>query len=192
MFIGGNQGGVQQEHPIQLDTRDIAYIQTFDLAHSSIYSGMEQEIYKLKEAGILVSFDFSNEFDEAILESVCKHVDYSLLSCGEQTEEEVKEWLVKVHRYGSRLGIGTMGSRGALLYDGHRFYKQAPHYVQPVDTMGAGDSFFTAFILHYVQEKSLGSKGDEAVLLTASLEAGARYASKTCLVEGAFGYGISF
>lgn len=192
VFIGGNDGGVQKDHPVILTEGDLEYIKTFAIAHSSIYSGMESELHKLKSSGILVSFDFSNEYDDAILGSVCKTVDISLLSCGQLQTEEVELLLTRVYSYGSRLVIGTMGSRGSMVYDGKNFYRQEPHFVQPVDTLGAGDSFFTAFILHYLLGKKENSNQDEALLFKRSLEEGAKFAAKTCLVDGAFGYGIPF
>jgi sugar/nucleoside kinase (ribokinase family) len=191
VFIGGN-AGVQKDHPIILTDDDLEYIKTFEIAHSSIYSGMAAELHKLKETGILVSFDFSNEYNEHILESVCKHVDVSLLSCGQLEMTEIESLLKRVNSYGSKLSIGTMGSRGSMVYDGKNFYLQEPHFVKPVDTLGAGDSFFTAFIIHYLLGKKANQNESDALLIKRSLEEGAKFAAKTCLVDGAFGYGISF
>ncbi|WP_257347311.1 fructoselysine 6-kinase [Pseudalkalibacillus decolorationis] len=192
VFIGGNEGGVQKDHPIILSKQDLNYIKTFGIAHSSIYSGMELELQKLKDIGILVSFDFSNEYNDEILENVCKNVDFSLLSCSQLQEGEVEKLLKRVHSYGSELAIGTMGSRGSMVYDGQEFYRQEPYFVQPVDTLGAGDSFFTGFILDYLLAKQENTNIPKAVLLKRSLGKGAKFAAKTCLVEGAFGCGISF
>lgn len=192
VFIGGNGGGVQADHPIVLTDKDLEYIKTFEIAHSSIYSDMEAEIHKLKEAGIKVSFDFSADYTYEILENICKHVDVSLLSCGQLKDEEVEELLKRVHSFGSSLAIGTMGSFGSMVYDGQTFYRQEPYFVQPVDTLGAGDSFFTAFILHYLKGKKEKTMEREAELIKTSLQEGAKFAAKTCLIDGAFGYGISF
>lgn len=190
VFIGGNDGGVQKNHPIVLTEEDLEYIKTFDIAHSSIYSDMVSELYKLKETGILVSFDFSSDYNDEILESVCKHVDVSLLSCGKLETEEVKSLLKLVHSFGSQLAIGTMGSRGAIVYNGSSYFLQKPHFVKPIDTLGAGDSFFTAFIIHYLAEKKDNQIESEESLIKKSLEEGAKFAAQTCLVDGAFGYEI--
>jgi fructoselysine 6-kinase len=192
VFIGGNGGGVQKDHPIILSAEDLEYIKTFDIAHSSIYSEMDSELYKLRESGVLVSYDFSSDFNDSLLERNCKHIDISMLSCGQMKDKEVENLLKRVYSYGSKLVLGTMGSRGSIVYDGQAFYHQKPHFVQPVDTLGAGDSFFTAFILDYLSRKKENSDEQEAVRLKNSLEAGAKFAAKTCLVDGAFGYGIPF
>ncbi|WP_134687390.1 fructoselysine 6-kinase [Brevibacillus migulae] len=183
VFVGGNHGGVQQQHPIVLAPQDLAYIGTFELAHSSIYSGMEEEIHKLREAGVQVSFDFSSDWNEEILQKLCPLVDYSLLSCGHLPDEGVKDLLKQCFSYGSKLVLATMGARGAMVYDGQSYYQKAPQLVKAVDTLGAGDSFFTAFILHYLQN------GQNPL---SALEAGTRFAAQTCLVEGAFGFGVAY
>lgn len=183
VFVGGNHGGVQNEHPIQLTSTDLAYLQSFHLVHSSIYSGMEQEIRKIHQAGIPLSFDFSSDWSPSLLQRLCPFIDYSLLSCGHVPEDEVEGLLKQIVSCGSRLALATMGSRGAIVYDGEHVYRQHPHHVNPVDTLGAGDSFFTVFILRFLQ----GEQG-----LSAALEEAARFAAQTCLVEGAFGYGISY
>ncbi|HZG15981.1 MAG TPA: fructoselysine 6-kinase [Candidatus Bathyarchaeia archaeon] len=183
VFVGGNQGGVQKDHPILLTPDDLAYIGAFELAHSSIYSGMEDEIHKLREVGVQVSFDFSSDWNEALLHKLCPLVDYSLLSCGHLPDDGVKDLLKQCSSYGSKLVLATMGARGAMVYDGQVYYHQSPEMVEAVDTLGAGDSFFTAFILHYLQN------GQNPL---SALEAGTRFAAQTCLVEGAFGYGIAY
>jgi len=192
VFIGGNGGGVQIDHPIVLSIEDLEYIKSFDIAHSSIYSDMDLELHKLKEFGILVSYDFSSDYTDALLKKNCKYVDISLLSCGQLADDEVENLLKRVQSYGSKLVLGTMGSRGSIVYDGQSFYRQEPHFVQPVDTLGAGDSFFTAFILHYLSGKKESPAIQEGFLLKSSMEKGAEFAAKTCLVDGAFGHGISF
>lgn len=190
VFIGGNEGGVQNTHPIILTEEDLNYVQTFELAHSSIYSGMEGELQKLKETGILVSFDFSTDYNESVLKKVCPQVDISLLSCGQLEIEEIKDLLTFVYSIGSKMAIGTMGSRGAMVFNGTNFFEQKPHYVKPVDTLGAGDSFFTAFILEYLKGSKM--QMNEELLIRQSLDAGAKFAAQTCLVDGAFGFGIEF
>ena len=51
-----------------------------------------------------------------------------------------------------------------------------------MDTLGAGDSFATAFLLELLK----GGTIEDA------MQAGSEFAAKTCMVHGAFGHGISF
>ena len=83
---------------------------------------------------------------------------------------------------GCRKIIATRGSHGAVYYDGEQFLVQPPKLVKAVDTLGAGDSFAAAFLLSVLK----GETADRA------LPAGAEFAAKTCLVQGAFGFGKQF
>jgi len=78
--------------------------------------------------------------------------------------------------------VATMGKRGSLAFDGKKYYRQIPKAVAAIDTLGAGDSFTTAFLLSL-----LDGKGIET-----AMEKGAEFAAKTCMVRGAFGYGVPF
>ena len=62
-----------------------------------------------------------------------------------------------------------------MIYDGEQYYTQKPKQVDAVDTLGAGDSFATAFLLAMLEKKDIH----------AAMEAGAEFAAKTCLVNGA-------
>ena len=63
-----------------------------------------------------------------------------------------------------------------------KYYRQIPKPVDAIDTLGAGDSFTTAFLLSLLD----GEK------IETAMEKGAEFAAKTCMVRGAFGYGVPF
>ena len=95
---------------------------------------------------------------------------------------------------GTGMVIATRGSEGATLYDGTDFYTQPPHLVEAVDTLGAGDSFATAFLIEWLKHKDPAEK-DPAVrsaVIQEALKHAAEFSSKTCLVYGAFGEGKAF
>lgn len=187
-FVGSNGGGVNKVHRRSLDQADLDYLKGFDLVHSSAYSYMERELPKLRQAGIPLSFDFSDDFTESYFLETAPFVTYSFLSCSHLGEEEALRLITKGISLGNKMAVATLGSYGAILYDGNEFYRQRPHLVEPVDTMGAGDSFLTAFLLTYIEGRKNGAD-HSAELVKAALEAGAEFAAKTCLLEGAFGYG---
>ncbi len=90
----------------------------------------------------------------------------------------------------------TRGSKGATVFDGSRFYEQSPHLVEPVDTMGAGDSFATAMLTSLLQ--ALEREGRNAWswesfrsnALPQALDKAAAFSARNCLVHGAFGCGV--
>ena len=56
-------------------------------------------------------------------------------------EPEIQELLKKVYEHGCKNVIATMGGRGQIFYNGSEFIKGKVYFVEPVDTMGAGDSY---------------------------------------------------
>lgn len=185
IFLESNDGGIRKEQKLNLTDADLQYIKTFDLLHSSKYSYIEDELVKLKETKVRISFDFSDDFTDEYLEKIVPYIDYSFLSCSHLPESEVKALAKKVYDLGSTIVITTLGSKGALLYDGESYLYQQPKLVEAVDTLGAGDSFLTAFLLYYIENETTDSNN---ILETALVKA-ADFAAESCLVEGAFGYG---
>ena len=59
-----------------------------------------------------------------------------------------------------------------------------------VDTMGAGDSLITSFMVAYTDHLKKGITGETAI--RESLAAAAEFASKVCGMNGAFGYGKKY
>ncbi len=203
-----NYGGVSKDFPIVLNEEDLEYIKTFDAVHTSIYSYMEEEIKKIKKISVPISFDFSNLWDGDYLERVCPYIDFSLLSCGHLDEKETEKLLKKIFDMGCKIIIATMGKKGAVVYNGRKFYRKTPYNLgaKVIDTLGAGDSFLTGFILAYIdgiKQYDRATKSDifidlpqldkmdfEDILIEYSMARGNLLAAKTCMVDGAFGYGI--
>lgn len=190
VFLRSNQGGISNTSKYKLTEEDLDYIKSFQLLHSSKYSYIESELPKMKSTGVPISFDFSDDFTKEYVEQVAPFVDFSFLSCSHLEENEVKDLLIKVNSLGSKIVVGTLGSKGALLYNGTSFFSQPPKLVEAVDTLGAGDSFITAFLLSYLG--NLSDIENEEKLIKESMQKGAEFAAKTCMVEGAFGYGLKY
>ena len=197
VFLGSNKGGVLKENPLNLDVEDLEYIKTFDHVHTTNNSYFDEQLPKLAEQGISVSYDFSGQWiDEERVKKVAPYITYAFLSCGSVSREDAEEICKKMFRAGCPMVIATRGSYGAVLFDGTQFYEQPPHLVEAVDTLGAGDSFATAFLLSFLESrKKYGIQMKESIYekeIRKALEAGAEFSSKTCMVQGAFGHGKSF
>lgn len=184
VFVGSNGGGVSKEYPLKFDQNDLKYIKQFNLIHTSCFSFIEEQLPTLSELGIPISFDFSKNYDENYLNQVCPYIDFAFLSCGHLTEEKTKEKLKEVYNKGCNYVLGTRGINGAfLLYNNKIFYQEAKK-VEPIDTLGAGDSFITVFLLEIIKRTVVNEE-----VIKRGLKKAADYASKTCLINGAFGYG---
>ena len=82
----------------------------------------------------------------------------------------------------------TAGAEGCIAYDGGRYYRQhATPVADMKDTMGAGDSFLTSFLMCYLDSAKRGEDGAEAI--ERALDFAAGFASTVCGMEGSWGHG---
>lgn len=179
-FVGSSKG-VLFENDFILDQPDLDYLNEFDLIHSSCFSNLESQLDKLKSLKIPISFDFSSNIDNNYLEKVCPKINYAFLSASDLSVLETKKLLKKAVDLGCEFALATRGEDGAYLYLDDKYYHQAADKVEPVDTLGAGDSFITSFLLDYI------SKDMNQEVVKKSLAKAAKFAAQTCLVYGAFG-----
>lgn len=204
VFLPSNKGGICKLHPWDLTRLDEQYVQGFDLVHSSCHSYTEGILPRLKELGVRVSFDFSNDYPEQYLQQVCPSLFAAVLSCGHLEDEAIVSLMRHVQGLGPELVLATRGARGALLLKGGEFFEQSPCLVRALDTLGAGDSFLTAFLCNYLDgmrygadfPSAGGSRGlttrreYEHALIQVSLHKAAVFSADSCLRSGAFGYGV--
>lgn len=98
------------------------------------------------------------DFDDAYpgIDELMKNVDYLVVSrdfpqmvCG---ESDLKNSLPLLQRrFACQLTAATLGSEGALAWDGQRFHHACAYRVPVVDSTGAGDIFHAGFIYALVQ-----------------------------------------
>lgn len=203
IFLGSNKGGVTKKHPIELTALDIDYLSQFDLIHTSIFSYIDPQLQKLSSAGLRVSYDFSNQFDETRHRELCPHLWCACLSSSERSYEENCELINQIVKFGCPNVVLTRGTDGAMVYLNGKLYEQSPYLVAATDTMGAGDSFITAFLTSYldmdrycrdfpIQKGGAGLlRQDDAreVAVRISMHKAAVFAASTCQQDGSFGYG---
>lgn len=192
VFLGSNRGGVLKEHPLDLTEEDLDYIRGFSLVHTSNNSRMDSQLAKVKSTGVLLSYDFSGRWaDKEWVDRVAPYADFVFFSCGSVSEEEAEEICRNMYAAGCKKIIATRGSKGAMFYDGVGFFVQPPKLVEAVDTLGAGDSFATAFLdsMEREPDKMADDREFYEAELRKALEKGAEFSSGTCMVQGAFGHG---
>lgn len=137
-FLDFNDGGIRGKTPYILDRFDLEYMKGFDVVHSGNYSFTEEELHKIKEAGIPVSFDFSDDSTEEYYEKTAPEVTYAFCSF-DGTEPGGRRASEKDHLHGAEACHGLQRSQGRILYDGRNFYRQpAAPLTEVKDTLGAG------------------------------------------------------
>lgn len=196
VFKGSNRGGVLRQTPIQLTAEDLDYVAQFDVVHTTNNGFTDSQLPALRRCCRLLSYDFSGRWTEPDrVKRVAPCLDFGFLSCGNESDERVWEVCEELHREGCGTVVATCGGRGAFVYDGAKRFRQPPHLVKAVDTMGAGDSFAACTLVRVaeaVKKAGPGSWHDatfRAQVLPKVLADAADFAAKTCLTHGAFGCG---
>lgn len=185
IFKGTNKGGISSRYPLVFTKDDLQYINKFNLIHTSCYSNIEKELYKLNDLDVFISFDFSENYKKEYIKNVCPYINFSFFSCADISEDESIKILKYAVKNGCDLAVATRGENGAILLYKNNIYKQKSKKITPKDTLGAGDAFITAFLLEILKAKFKYS--DE--ILTKGLKAGVKFAAESCKVLGAFGKG---
>lgn len=188
VFLGSNRCGVLREYGLNLTEEDYSYIRTFDLVHTGLYGFAEEELLRIKTLGVPIGFDFSSDFTQEQVNQIAPRIDFAYYSCSHLKLDDTLNLMKKSICLGCKLVICTLGEKGALLFDGEKFYMQEPKLVKAVDTMGAGDSFITSFIIEYMSRNKKGIGGKETVI-KESLKIASEFSSSQCLLDGSFGFG---
>lgn len=187
IFGDYNQGGIRGKTPYILDRFDLEYMKQFDYVHSGNYCYTESQLQTIKENGIKLSFDFSDDSTKEYYEKYAPYVTYAFCSF-DGDEEAAKEHLRFIHSLGPEIASLTRGSKGCIMYDGEQFYVQpAKELDVVVDTMGAGDSFLTSFMNCFIDQEKKGAERPEAIR-KALMEA-SEFAAYVCGLNGGFGHG---
>jgi fructoselysine 6-kinase len=196
VFLGSNKGGVLRDHPLLLDEDDLEYCRQFHVIHTSNNSYFDKQLASLTTLPALISYDFSNRWNEEDrVNRVCPHADVAFCSGSGLSVEEARELAGRLLAKGCRLVCATRGAEAAYACDGVNEWLQPPDPDDPVDTMGAGDSFAACVLVHI--GRALEREGRpawtdcdfRARILPQALQAAADWSANTCRVRGAFGYG---
>lgn len=191
VFTGSNGGGVRRSVSMAFIFEHIDYLQSFSIAHTSTYSYMDDHLARLQPLLPLLSYDFSDDFDTAHALSLCEYVDIAFFSCAEWTKAASMDLLENAVSKGCGLALATRGPQEAMLFDGQSWFRQAPHAVTPIDTLGAGDAFISGFLVSYMTGKA-ASDTQHGPLIENALDNAAAFAAEICQLQGAFGHGLRY
>ena len=183
--------GTKWAHTTTIRTEDVEYLKTFDVIHTSCNAKLHEDVYKLKDLTGMVTFDFSVKDKyrtEEFLNMTCPYLELGQFSCDHMEEPEIQELLKKVYAHGCKNVIATMGGRGQIFYNGSEFIKGKVYFVEPVDTMGAGDSYLAALIVSLLKKGWKKGVVLQADVIKAAMDDAAHYSSDNCLREGGFGF----
>lgn len=196
VFLGSNKGGIAKEHAFDFSEEDLEYVKRFQIIYTNLNSYIEEELSILRETNVPIAYDFSTRWTDEYLEKICPQVTVAIMSCAHLTSEKREEEMRKAQDSGVKIVLGTIGEKGSwILYKNKFYYTQAVYAENAIDTMGAGDSYFAAFLSSLLETSESGKliEGTEDEMkerLLTAMNKGAEFAAKACAMEGAFGYGI--
>ena len=162
----------------------------------NLNSYIEKEIPLLKQSGVPIAYDFSTRWTDEYLKEICPYVTVAIMSCAHLTNEQREEEMKKAQSYGVQVVLGTIGEDGSwVLYKDNFYYVKAVYAENAIDTMGAGDSYFAAFLSSLLETSTNGKivEGTDEEMkerLITAMNKGAAFSAKVCEMEGAFGYGV--
>ena len=157
VFLGSNKGGIAKEHDFGFTKEDLEYIKGFHLIYTNLNSYIEKELPVLYQTGVPVAYDFSTRWTDEYLKEICPYVTVAIMSCAHLTDEEREKEMRKAQSYGVKVVLGTIGEDGSyVLYNDKILYAPAVHADDVIDTMGAGDSYFSAFLCSLLETSKEG------------------------------------
>lgn len=178
-------------HKVSITDSDIEYLRDFDAILTSVNAKLQDYVFKLAELPCLLVYDFSVKDKyrtEEYFNLVCPYVDLGLFSCSGQTDDDVAELLRRAVSNGCSYAIATRGSAAPVIYDGECLCEGFVDKVDALDTMGAGDSFLSAFVVSCLKSgwrKGVSLERDSIVM---ALKRAAEYSAENCFRPGGFGF----
>ena len=195
MTVGSLGGMTRYVRAAMIEALSMDYIKGFQVIYTNLNSYIEEDLPLLASTGVPIAYDFSVRWTDEYLARVCPYIQVALLSCAHLNAQRREEEMRKVAALGVPVVLGTIGEDGSyVLYNGRFSFANAVHADNVIDTMGAGDSYFAAFLCHLLDISESGRLLEGTVeentrSLRDAMEKGAAFAAKVCAMEGAFGYG---
>ncbi|MDO4473738.1 MAG: PfkB family carbohydrate kinase [Eubacteriales bacterium] len=189
VFVDWNTKGVTDLYPFSFTDSEIAYIKTFDIASTSKNSRISYEKFeKLAKAGVKLSYDFNDNFTDEDIERIAPCVKIGFFSGSHLTEKECRKILKKTVDKGCEVAVVTRGGEASIAFDGEDYTYQEVMKVKATDTMGAGDSFISAFLTNYFSVETDESNHTESKI-KQSLKYASEYAATVVVKDGSLGVG---
>ena len=165
------------------------------VVYSACHANSEIAIAKLHQRGILIAYDFSEMakyHTTEYLNQVAKNVDIAQFSLSETKADDMERILTQCMRLNTVFVLFTNGGEPPLLFDCNqrkKYVGQVQYDPEPIDTMGAGDTFFANLVV-YLLTKAKDLKNISEEDINESLTKAALAAAKTIRQKGSFGHGI--
>ncbi len=138
----------------------IEFLKNCDYMHTDFTGKLIDHLPEISAAGTKIFFDFSKKsLIHPDTERILPYIECGLASF-EDDMEGGRRFITHGVEAGAKVMIATFGEKGSVAYDGERYYEGGICPVENVvNTVGAGDSFFSGFIAKYMD----GAPIDECI-----------------------------
>lgn len=189
-YIGADEGK-KWAHTTVIRDEDVEYLSSFDVIHTSCNAKLHTDIWKLQNLEGMVTFDFSVKDKyrtEEFLSMTCPYLELGQFSCDHMEDADIIKLLHSVYEHGCKNVIATMGSHGQIFFNGQEFIQGKVYYVEPLDTMGAGDSYLAALLVALLKRGWKKGMMLEPEMIRQAMDCAAQYSAQNCMSEGGFGF----
>lgn len=175
-FLGISEGfSVDDLDPKAIEAAEYLYIEGYLVTSPTGRAAAIEAKRIAEEAGVKTALTFSDPamvhfFRSGLQDMIGSGVD--LLFCNHAEAlawtgcEDLETALETLKPLAKSFAI-TLGSKGAILYDGASFHQVAPHDIKAVDSNGAGDMFAGALLYALTRGESFAEAGRLAGLASA-------------------------
>ena len=187
----GYDTGSAWAHKDAITQEDIAYLQDFDAVFTSVNAKLQDDVHMLRDCSGVVVYDFSVKEKyrtPAYFDLVCPVTTLGLFSCSGVADADVRALLQRAHDAGCRYTLATRGMAGPMLFDGASWYTGTVKHVDALDTMGAGDSYITAFVVKCLELGWSRDRALDAETISTAMAFAADYSAQNCMRAGGFGF----
>lgn len=187
----GYDTGEHWAHKTSITSDDLAYMSGFDAVITSVNAKLQNDVHKLGVIPAIVVYDFSVKDKyrtDEYFDLVCPAVTLALFSCSDEPDDAVRELLRRAIDHGCAYALATRGARGPVLYDGSGYIDGPVSFVDAIDTMGAGDSYITAFVLSAIERGWRKDAPLDAASISRAMRDAASYSARNCMRPGGFGF----
>ncbi|MET2028364.1 MULTISPECIES: PfkB family carbohydrate kinase [Enterococcus] len=129
---------------MHLDSHSLAALSEYDIVYVERWSKAHEFIAAIRKPDQTWIYDFSKRLDQEINKLLLPYLDIAFFSY-DHNDDWIRDYLKRAHEQGCGTVIAMLGPEGSLAYDGKEFFYEVAEKVPVVNTVGAGDSYISAF-----------------------------------------------
>ena len=114
-ILGEYEEGVLADFKLNKD--DIDFLCGYDMVVSGLWGMCENELPALKEKGAVIAFDFATKLDDPVVGIAIPYVDYAFFAIDDKDDDEIKSFMMEMHKKGPKVVVVTRGEKGSMAYD---------------------------------------------------------------------------